>query len=207
MSQFPKHLKELGDKYGMARDDFWNVHGTWCVLHKALERAAAMAGIEWMPPILVETDSGKAVSLIATGKLKDRVEWSVGEASPKNNKNAYPWAMAEKRAKDRVILKLLGFAGEVYSEEEADDFKRKPDNGQKVPSADVEPLDSSVSNRDLRAAHTRLSRMLNACNTLDDLKAWKSVNEEELIELPEDVREDLRHLWAARRDELKAVAA
>ena len=45
--------------------------------------------------------------------------------SPKNNKNAYPIAMAEKRAKDRVILKLLAAHGDLYSEEEADDFKRQ----------------------------------------------------------------------------------
>ena len=32
--------------------------------------------------------------------------------------------MAEKRAKDRVILKLVGLHGHVYSEEEADDFKK-----------------------------------------------------------------------------------
>jgi hypothetical protein len=32
--------------------------------------------------------------------------------------------MAEKRAKDRVILKLLGIAGDMYSEEEADEFKQ-----------------------------------------------------------------------------------
>ena len=31
--------------------------------------------------------------------------------------------MAEKRAKDRVILKLIGLHGEVYSEEEAEEFK------------------------------------------------------------------------------------
>ena len=32
--------------------------------------------------------------------------------------------MAEKRAKDRVILKLLGVAGFVYSEAEADNFEK-----------------------------------------------------------------------------------
>ncbi len=32
---------------------------------------------------------------------------------------------AEKRAKDRVILKLLNIHGVLYSEEEADDFKRQ----------------------------------------------------------------------------------
>ena len=31
--------------------------------------------------------------------------------------------MAEKRAKDRVILKLAGIHGDAYSEEESDDFK------------------------------------------------------------------------------------
>ena len=31
--------------------------------------------------------------------------------------------MAEKRAKDRVILKLVGLHGDVYSEEEADEFQ------------------------------------------------------------------------------------
>ena len=43
----------------------------------------------------------------ATGKLGERTENSFGEAAPYNNKNNYPLAMAEKRAKDRVILKLL----------------------------------------------------------------------------------------------------
>ena len=37
--------------------------------------------------------------------------------------------MAEKRAKDRVILKLIGVAGFVYSEDEADAFKEeRPDS-------------------------------------------------------------------------------
>ena len=57
-----------------------------------------------------------------TGRLGDRQEWSIGEVSSRNCRNDYPFAMAEKRAKDRVILKLLGVAGDTYSEEEADEF-------------------------------------------------------------------------------------
>ena len=34
--------------------------------------------------------------------------------------------MAEKRLKDRIILKLVGVSGYVYSEDESDDFKRPP---------------------------------------------------------------------------------
>jgi hypothetical protein len=210
MPKLPEHVKELAEKHGLSKADIWDCHGTWVIYHRALEAAAARAGVKWLPPQLVETDSGKAVSLIATGMLGDHLEWSVGEASPKNNKNAYPWAMAEKRAKDRVILKLLGFAGEVYSEEEADDFKRPNganDDGQRVPKVDVAPLDANgKSNPTIKEAHARLSRMLNNCNTVEDLKAWGSVNEDELETLPEDVRIDLRNLWKARRDELRAVA-
>ena len=45
--------------------------------------------------------------------------------------------MAEKRAKDRVILKLAGIHGYIYSEEEADEFKEK--------KVAAEPLDDSIS--------------------------------------------------------------
>ena len=59
------------------------------------------------------------------GHMGDKSEWSIGEASPSNNKNSYPYAMAEKRAKDRVILKLVGLHGDVYAEDEADSFKEE----------------------------------------------------------------------------------
>lgn len=50
--------------------------------------------------------------------------------------------MAEKRAKDRVILKLVGLHGYVYSEEESDDFKdAKPNTGAIPPQPDIdEPM-------------------------------------------------------------------
>ena len=59
----------------------------------------------------------------------ERAEWSIGEALVGVNyrvsgkQAAYVYAMAEKRAKDRVILKLIELHGLVYSEEEADEFK------------------------------------------------------------------------------------
>lgn len=120
-------LIEIFKKYDMdAEECLWNCRGQLVAYHKAIEEIAAKAGVSFSRPEIIEhnTDSG-IVALIAYGKLGDREEWSVGECSPKNNKNAYPYAMAEKRAKDRVILKLVGLHGEVYSEEEADDFKTK----------------------------------------------------------------------------------
>lgn len=95
----------------------------------------------------------------------------------------------------------------VTTDGEVIDAETVEDEGQKIPSTGVSFLDNNgMSNKELRDAHARLSRMLNNCNTVDDLSAWATVNEEELNGLPEEVRADLRHLWAARRDELKAVA-
>ena len=103
----------------------WDCHGTWVIYHRFCEIIAVKAGISFDPPFVVENRGlEKSVAIVVTGSINGgRSEWSVGEASPGNNKNSYPYAMAEKRAKDRVILKLVGLSGFVYSEEEADDFK------------------------------------------------------------------------------------
>ena len=63
------------------------------------------------------------------GRHSNNEAWSIGESAPYNTKNSYPYAMAEKRAKDRVILKLIGMHGDTYSEDEADDFKNSKPKG------------------------------------------------------------------------------
>ena len=114
-------LREIGETPETAG---WDCHGTFVLLHKALERVAAHKEITFDAPTIVQSDiNSKTVAVLVTGHLGDKSEWSFGEAAPYNNKNAYPFAMAEKRAKDRVILKLVGLHGYVYSEDEADDFK------------------------------------------------------------------------------------
>lgn len=98
----------------------------WICLHKFLERVAQVAGITFDEPKVLNLEKDE-IALYVNGHKGDFSAWAIGEASSKNCKNEYRWAMAEKRAKDRVILKLLGVAGDVYSEEEADDFKQKPE--------------------------------------------------------------------------------
>jgi hypothetical protein len=133
------------ETYGVETDEIWQVHGSaWVIKHKALERVAAEQKITFDRPAMLETNSGDGiVALVVFGTLGDRSEWSIGEAHPKNNKNAYPYAMAEKRAKDRVILKLLSISGSLYSEEEADDFKQsqpaKRENPHVTRAADIFP--------------------------------------------------------------------
>src|SRR5476651_1800361 len=102
MAKPSKEIMEFMALHKIDSDEIWEVHGnSWCIKHKALERAGATAGITWDRPQMIEINSGSGVvALCAFGKLGDREEWSIGEAAPKNNKNAYPYAMAEKRAKD-----------------------------------------------------------------------------------------------------------
>lgn len=120
----PKLLAILEEYGETPREAMWDCHGTWVIYHRAIERIAARAGISFDMPEIVEAKSAdKIVAIVARGFMGDRSEWSFGEAAPGNNKNSYPYAMAEKRAKDRVVLKLVGLHGMAYSEEEADDFK------------------------------------------------------------------------------------
>jgi hypothetical protein len=115
-------IEAIREQYGLDRDSFWELpqkKGTWLVKHSALEIVAAKAGIKFSAPQIIEAHGEAGIAAVCvTGELDGRSVWSIGECSPKNNKNAYPWAMAEKRALDRVILKLSGIHGLVYSEEE-----------------------------------------------------------------------------------------
>jgi hypothetical protein len=137
-----QEIRELFKRHGVPldRDDVWVVQGTPVLKHKALERLGAVLGVRWHPPQVLRCERDEAVILVS-GSTGDgpTMEWSIGEAvigqnyriSPKVA--AYPYAMAEKRGKDRVILKLAGLQG-VYSEEEADDFKeRAPEPSNAVP--------------------------------------------------------------------------
>jgi hypothetical protein len=135
----PENVATVIKEIGLSRDQAgWDCHGTFVLLHKALEKVAAKKKIVFEPPQVIACDvSKKEAVLCVTGHLGDKTEWSIGEAAPFNNKNSYPMAMAEKRAKDRVILKLVGLHGDAYSEDEADWHAIKAEKDAKVakPSA------------------------------------------------------------------------
>ena len=133
MTNIPERLKNLITEVGLTeRQATWNCHGTPVVLHKALEKIAIQENIVFDAPTIIESNiKEKHVAICVTGHKGDATAWSIGEAAPYNTTNKYPYAMAEKRAKDRVILKLLELSGDVYSEEEADEFKnQKPKNSE-----------------------------------------------------------------------------
>ena len=129
MSTADQQIADILAKYGEPiAGNIWRVQGQAVIYHKALERIAAQAGIAFASPTILRAERDEAVILV-TGSMGERTEWSIGEALVNVNyrvsgrQAAYVYAMAEKRAKDRVILKLIGLHGLLYSEEEADELK------------------------------------------------------------------------------------
>ena len=178
MAKPSKEIMEFMSLHKIDSDEIWEVHGnSWCIKHKALERAGAVAGITWDRPQMIEVNSGSGVvALCAFGKLGDREEWSIGEAAPKNNKNSYPYAMAEKRAKDRVILKLLNTHGYLYSESEFD----------------AEEKLATLPKKDSKDVYTKLQSEIQAATSREHLKTWMLANKDRILILAEDWQDVLR---------------
>ncbi|MBS7545093.1 trna delta -isopentenylpyrophosphate transferase [Ancylobacter oerskovii] len=182
--------------FGFGPDAAWDCHGTWVVYHRVLEQIAAKGGIRFEPPMPLETNgAAKSVAICVTGHMGDKAEWSIGEASPANNKNGYPYAMAEKRAKDRVILKLIGLHGLAYSEDEADDFK-----GSAPAPSQIETHEPSVSRAQQEDAR-RLITAVNQCESLNDLDALARQPEFKgaLKALPPTLADQISAAGAAKR--------
>jgi hypothetical protein len=75
-----------------------------------------------------------------------------------------------------------------------------------MPTVSVAPLDANgKSNKEIKEAYERLSRMLVNCSTLDDMEGWLEISADDRNNLPEDMHESLRGAYKRRRDELKAV--
>jgi hypothetical protein len=223
MPSFPKEIADFMAKFSVTFDEVWKIPqgNAYAVKHKALERVAAEQKIEYSAPQIAQIDLGnKLAAVVVFASLGERTEWATGEAAPGNNKNQYPLAMAEKRAKDRVILKLLQAHGALYSEDEAEDFKRpnphvtKPtdivpdieydEQGQPVdniPNGDpsIEQLPKSKARTDFEAAQKEMQ----ATVTIKQLQDWGERNANRVASFPNDWQAIFRGLYIEHRDELR----
>jgi hypothetical protein len=222
MAKLPKSIAEFMERFGVLSDEVWEVRaGAFAIKHSALERVAAEQKITFLAPTLLQIDlPNKFAGICVVGRIGDREEWATGEAAPYNNKNGYPLAMAEKRAKDRVTLKLLQTHGALYSEDEADDFKRpnphvtKPtdivpdieydEHGEPVdniPSGDpgIERLPKAKARQDFEAAQKEMF----ATVTIKQLEDWGARNANRIASFPNDWQAIFRGLYVEHRDELR----
>jgi hypothetical protein len=226
MGKPSKQLLTFMETYKVDSDEVWEVRagGAWAIKHSALERVAAEQGITFDPPMISEKDSAnKIVAMLVTARKGDRVEWSFGEASPANNKNAYCYAMAEKRGKDRCVLKLLNAHGSVYSEEEADEFKASRPNQHTtrpddlVPTVEYDEHGQPVDNIPLgddritqlpkakaKNEYAAMQSELLATKTPADLERWGAKNKDRVATLPLDWQEILRGQYSDHMADLRA---
>jgi hypothetical protein len=187
MGKPSKQLMDFMAAYKVDSDEVWEVRagGAWAIKHSAIERVAAENKITFDPPVIIEgRGADKIVAMLVTAKMGERVEWSIGEASPSNYRTtekmaAYPYAMAEKRGKDRVVLKLLNAHGAVYSDSEADDFAS---NGKPA----------TLPKKDAKEIYTKMQAEIRACQSREQLKLWGEANKDRINVLPEDWQDILR---------------
>jgi|SRR5215207_657729 len=198
MQAADKQIADILERYGeeVTPSTVWRVQGQPVIYHKALERIAARARMVFDMPTVLRAEADEAV-LIVRGYIlgeEDRAQWAFGEAKINVNykvsgkQAAYPFAMAEKRGKDRCILKLIGLHGLLYSEEEADSFQQEAPPRPQLPP-EPEPLSAAIM-RELRSA-------------IDRKKTAESI-----ITLMQStpVQEDLKDLTQEERDEARAYA-
>jgi len=217
-------LLKFMEAYKIDADEVWEVRtgGAWAIKHAALERVATEQGITFSPPTVIEASgTDKVVALCVTAKMGERTDWSIGEAAPGNNKNNYPFAMAEKRAKDRCVLKLLNSHGALYSEAEADEFVRsnphttKPEdifeptehdqNGQpidNIPNGD--PNIKPLPKKNAKEIFTACQSEIRACLTIEELEHWAGLNKDRVAQFQPDWREIIRGVYADKRDEIRS---
>lgn len=184
--------REIASLFGthgvkISEADVWAVQGTPVIKHSALERLSAALKITWDAPVIVRAERDECVVLARATRQDGIVEWSFGEAlivkdsavggnyKVSGRQAAYPYAMAEKRAKDRVIIKLAGLHG-AYSEEEADDFKAgNRDQGEAQPASGPQARQEPAQTDQKGVAEWR--KEIAACASAADLEALKRTNE------------------------------
>lgn len=125
-----QHLSDLSEEE--KQDVLWEVrNGTYAIKHKYVELIGRNAGVEIQEIKWLHLNPQEKVAWCeCLARMGERWAMTTGEAAPYNNKNTYPLAMAEKRAIDRAVLKLVGLHGLVYSEDEADEFKDRISDGR-----------------------------------------------------------------------------
>jgi hypothetical protein len=119
-------IKQLAEKYELKRDDFWEhkQSGSWIIKHDAIEKIMYIEKIEVLDMQVLNSERD-FVRFLITMKKGDRTVTTVGEADKSNCTSRHYGCMAEKRGIGRGTLKLVrAYNYGVYSEVEADDFKK-----------------------------------------------------------------------------------
>jgi hypothetical protein len=129
-------FRELTEKYDLNKDDFFKAPQGFVIITRTgiekIQRGIGLIVQYEVETALCNVEKGfyvvKAIAIqlgqevnVKTGKMEEtqRLVETYGEASPKNCRNSYPVAMAEKRALSRAVLKSADlYELGVYGEDE-----------------------------------------------------------------------------------------
>jgi hypothetical protein len=88
------------------------------LLHKSVERLAAMFDVNVDVNVMAADLKEKSCIIRAIAKRNGLTIATTGESHPINNDFPFFVAVAEKRAVDRAVLKILNLHGDYFSQEE-----------------------------------------------------------------------------------------
>lgn len=124
-----EHLNKLFKEFELNEEDTFKHKHYHIITRSGIDKIQGMSNIRIVYDMQSLNLEKGLCCIKATGTRGDTTIETFGEACPENNRNAYPVAIAEKRAMSRIVLKLCGFYElGVFGEDEADDFK-KSNNG------------------------------------------------------------------------------
>ena len=147
MLNIPQPIKKVAEKYKLKlptsqkdmSGDFWCIGKNYIIFHDALTKIAKIEGIVFHKPqveILYNDSNFFGVAMMGEAELDGYKIWTSADSTKENTMAKYYFNMAEKRLRDRQVLKLLDlYEYGVYSEEEADAFKKQP-----TKSSEVKPM-------------------------------------------------------------------
>jgi hypothetical protein len=164
--------------------------------------------------------ANKIAAVCVFASMGEAKEWATGEAAPGNNKNNYPLAMAEKRAKDRCILKLLQIHGALYSG--LDGFEADEDHapGRQNPhvtratdiydgevSADIPDVPATkMKVKDARPEYSVLLKEMHRIQDPTELQEWGKAQAEVINSLPGEWPKMFRGEYTQHKQEITRAA-
>ena len=136
MEGIPQPIIKVAEKYNLKlpqtkkdmSGDFWCIGNNYIIFHDALTKIAKKEVFVFHKPnveILYNDNNFYGVAMMGEAELDGYKIWTTADSTKDNTMAKYYFNMAEKRLRDRQVLKLLDlYEYGLYSDVEADDFKK-----------------------------------------------------------------------------------
>ena len=138
-------LNDLFKKCNLTTEDVHKHKFYTIITRSGIEKVQAAYDIDVNYEIVNLSDDHKHCLIKAVGTMGESRTETFGECAPGNNSDAYPVAMAEKRALSRIVLKLAGLYSQgVFGEDEAPAFSASQNPKKKMDPATFKAMMDTV---------------------------------------------------------------